>query len=151
MMHCINMPSRNSRKVENFEFVSRFTEACGSSQAADIQRLLGISYQAAKNYLEGRLPDSSVLIIIAERTPYSIHWLLTGQGDKFVETAPREDTLLLSGKFRDFVRRECGELINEALSGYEESAQIKTVVLTSEKIVEEKVRDEAFTFSGKQP
>ena len=142
------MSRANSKKVENINFVDRFTEACGSSQAADIARLLNISYQAAKNYLEGRLPDSSVLIAIAEETNYSIHWLLTGQGDKFVENALREDTLLLSGKLREFVRRECRELINEALSN--EAAQPKTVVLTSEKIKEEKVLDKADTFSGKK-
>lgn len=144
------MSRAKSKKVENFNFKDRFVEVCGSSQAADIARLLNISYQAAKNYLEGRLPDSSVLLSIAEQTNYSIHWLLTGQGDKFVEDSLREDTLLLSGKLREFVRRECKELISEALSGQSETAQQKTVVLRSEKIKEEKVMDEAATFSGKQ-
>jgi transcriptional regulator with XRE-family HTH domain len=130
--------------------VDRFIEVCDSSQPADIARLLNISYQAAKNYLEGRLPDSSVLLAIAEQTDYSIHWLLTGQGDKFAQNATREDALLLSGKFREFVRRECKELINEVLSNQNETAQQKTVVLTSGKIKEEKVMDEAATFSGKQ-
>jgi hypothetical protein len=141
------MPNRSSNKIENLEFVNRFVEACGSSQPADIARLLDISYQAAKNYLEGRLPDSNVLTVIAERTPYSIHWLLTGQGDKFIEVAPREDTLLLSGKLQEFVRRECREIINEMLSSQNENAQSKTVVLSAEKIKEEKVMDESATFS----
>jgi hypothetical protein len=136
--------------VKNFDFVERFIEVCGSSQPSDIKRLLDISYQAAKNYLSGRLPDSNVLLVIAERTPYSIHWLLTGQGDKFIGTPAREDTLLLSGKFREFVRRESREVINEMLSVPSEIAQSKTVVLPNEKIKEEKVRDESVTFSGKQ-
>ena len=131
------MSRAKSKKFENINFVDRFTEVCGSSQAADIARLLNISYQAAKNYLEGRLPDSTVLLSIAEGTNYSIHWLLTGHGDKFVKDSPREDKLLLSGKLREFVRRECRELISEALS--KDSAQSKTVVLTSEKIKQEKV------------
>ena len=134
--------------MKNFDFIQRFVEICGSSKPADVAQLLNISYQAAKNYLEGRLPDSNVLIVIAERTDYSIHWLLTGQGDKFVNVSSREDALLLSGKLREFVRRECGELINEALSN--EAAQPKTVVLTSGNIKEEKVLDETNTFSEKQ-
>jgi transcriptional regulator with XRE-family HTH domain len=142
------MSRGNLKKVKNFDFVERFVEVCGSSQAADIARLLNISYQAAKNYLEGRLPDSNVLITIAEQTNYSIHWLLTGQGNKFTDGSPREDTLLLSGKLREFVRRECREVINEALSN--SNAQIKTVVLSPEKIKEEKVLAEANAFSGKQ-
>jgi hypothetical protein len=147
--NCVNMPSGNLKKVENFYFVERFTEICGSSQAADIQRLLGISYQAAKNYLEGRLPDSNILLVIAERTPYSIHWLLTGEGKKFVEDSPREDALLLSGKLKEFVRRECREIINEMMSDQNENAQPKTVVLSAEKIKAEKVMDEIATFSEK--
>jgi len=143
----INMPSRKVEKIENLEFVGRFSEVCGSSQAADIKRLLGVSYQAAKNYLEGRLPDSNVLTVIAERTPYSIHWLLTGQGEKFVENSPREDTLLLSGKLREFVRHECREIVNEMLSSQNENAQFKTVALSAEKIKEEKVMEETATFS----
>jgi predicted transcriptional regulator len=144
------MSRAKSKKVDNFIFVERFIEVCDSSQPADIARLLNISYQAAKNYLEGRLPDSGVLLAIAEQTDYSIHWLLTGQGDKFAQNATREDTLLLSGKFREFVRRECKELINEVLSNQFETAQQKTVVLKPGKIKEEKVMDEAATFSGKQ-
>ncbi|HEY0426899.1 MAG TPA: helix-turn-helix domain-containing protein [Pyrinomonadaceae bacterium] len=144
------MSRGNLKKVENFDFIERFVEICGSSQAAEIARLLDISYQSAKNYLQGRLPDSNILLIIAERTNYSIHWLLTGQGSKFVENAAREDTLLLSGKFREFVRRECSDLIDEALSSQNEAAQLKTVVLTSEKIKEERVLNETVNILGKQ-
>lgn len=144
------MPSRNSQETENSKFIDRFTEVCGSSQPSDIKRLLDISYQAAKNYLEGRLPDSGVLKIIAERTPYSIHWLLTGQGKKFVESLQSEDTLQPSDQLRKFVRRECREIINEMLSIQNEHAQSKTVVLSAEKIKAEKVMDESATFSEKQ-
>jgi hypothetical protein len=144
------MSSGNLKKLKNSDFVERFVEVCGSSQPADIKRLLDISYQAAKNYLSGRLPDSNVLLVIAERTSYSIHWLLTGQGDKFVENPGREDALLLSGKFREFVRRESRELLNEVLSTQYETAHTKSVVLPAERILEEKVMSEPVTFSGKQ-
>lgn len=136
--------------IENSDFIKRFIEVCGSSQPVEVARLLNISYQAAKNYLLGRMPDSNVLILISERTPYSIHWLLTGQGKKFVETIRSEDTLPLSDQLREFVRRECMELIEEVLSRQIAAAQSKVVVLTSENIKEEKVMDEHAAFSEKQ-
>lgn len=143
------MSSRNLTETENISFVDRFVEICGSSQPADIARLFNISYQAAKNYLNGRLPDSNVLLAISKQTPYSIHWLLTGLGKKFVETSIQQDTLPLSDQLREFVRRECRELINEVLNG-RETAEPKTVVLTSGQIMEEKVMEETDTFSEKQ-
>jgi predicted transcriptional regulator len=145
------MSSRNSTDDEIFAFIERFVEICGSSQPADIARSFNISYQAAKNYLNGRLPDSNVLLTISKQTPYSIHWLLTGQGKKFVETSIQQDTLPLSDQLREFVRRECRELVNEILSNQDETAQPKTVVLTSGQIMEEKVMEEkTATFSKKE-
>jgi hypothetical protein len=101
---------------------------------------LDISYQAAKNYLQGRLPDSYVLRTIAQRTPYSIHWLLTGEGDKFVFTGPQEDTPLTARQIRDLVKIECGKVINEML-GTRELTQQKVVVLQSDSLKSEKVKE----------
>ena len=129
-----------SEKVENPEFVKRFIEVCGTSRANEVRDLLGISYQAAKNYLEGRLPEACILQVIAERTPYSIHWLLTGRGKKFVEDTPNEDTLLLSRKLQEFVRREFREIINEMLSSQIENAQLKAVAISADYIKGEKVK-----------
>ena len=135
------MPEEISKNVENPEFVKRFIEVCGTSRANEVKDLLGISYQAAKNYLAGRLPESGILLVIAERTPYSIHWLLTGRGKKFVEDTPNEDTLILSGKLREFVRREFREIINEMLSSQNENAQSKAVAISADYIKGEKVSD----------
>lgn len=110
--------------------------------------MLDISYQAAKNYLAGnRLPDTNGLLAIARETGYSIQWFLTGEGEKSVQTAPREDTLTLSAKSQEFVRGECREIINEVLSSQNENAQSRAVVLPTEKIMEEKVLDQTGTFS----
>jgi hypothetical protein len=121
-------------------FITRFVEVCGTSEPAKIQRLLDISYQAAKNYLQGRLPDSYVLRTIAERTPYSINWLLTGKGEKLVSSPATEDTPLSASQIRDLIRSECVEVINELL-GSRESAQQKVVVLQSGSLKSEKVKD----------
>jgi hypothetical protein len=141
------MSSIKSEISENFSFIKRFTEVCGSSQPNDIARLLNISYQAAKNYLQGRLPDSKVLKTISEKTPYSINWLLTGEGEKFVKSSSSKDTLLLSDQMRTFVRQTCLEVISEVLGNQGDASESKIFFLTSEKIKEEKVLDESAVFS----
>ena len=131
-------------------FITRLVEVCGTSEPAKIQRLLNISYQAAKNYLQGRLPDPLVLRTIAERTPYSIHWLLTGQGEKLVSyTSPAsEDTPLDARQIRALVRTECVEVINE-LMGSRELTRQKVLVLQSDSLKSEKVK-EPLTVSKKE-
>ncbi len=125
---------------EENNFVPRFIEVCGTSEPAKIQRLLDISYQAARNYLQGRLPDSYVLRIIAERTPYSINWLLTGKGEKLILDRVGEDTPLSTRQIRDLVRSECVEVINELL-GTRGSTQQKIVVLPSASLKSERVKE----------
>lgn len=136
--------------MENSEFKKRFIEVCGTSQPQEIAKILGISYQAAKNYLEGRLPASNVLRVISDKTTYSVHWLLTGEGAKFVEIGQKKGEPLLSDEMRAFVRHECMEVVKELLGNLEEMPPQKIVVLTSKNIKEEKVTDEAVTFSAKQ-
>ena len=125
---------------EKNSFINRFIEVCGTSEPAKIQRLLDISYQAAKNYLQGRLPDSYVLRTIALRTPYSINWLLTGVGEKLVSAPDDEGTPLSTRQIRELVRRECVEVINEML-GSRESTQQKVVVLQSGSLKSEKLKE----------
>ena len=141
------MSSEKSKNSENFSYIERFVEVCGSSQPNEIARLLNISYQAAKNYLQGRLPDSKVLITISEKTSYSLNWLLTGEGEKLVKDESSRDTLVLSDQIRAFVRQTCLEVMSEVLGNVEDSPASKTVVLTSEKIKKEKVLDKSVVLS----
>lgn len=140
------MSSKNSSISEKNSFVERFIEVCGTSQAVEITQLLNISYQAAKNYLQGRFPETKVLKTISEKTPYSINWLLTGEGEKFVRPPAAEDTAPLTDQMRAFVRQICLEVMTEVLAGQDEIPG-KTVVLTSENIKEEKVLGKAAVFS----
>ena len=135
---------------KNSEFIARFVEVCGTAEAAKIQRLLNISYQTAKNYLRGRLPQADMLITISERTSCSIDWLLRGVGKKFTDEQRIEDTPILTGQFEASVRRICVEVINE-ISGRQEESQSKVVVLQSSELMSEKVMDEAKTLTGRQP
>lgn len=135
---------------KNMGFSTRFIEACGTSEPAKIQRLLDISYQTAKNYLHGRLPHSDILILISNRTSYSIDWLLTGRGKKIVDGASAEDTILHPGQIEASVRRICVEVINE-INGSQSAAQPKVVVLQSSELMSEKVMVETTTLTERQP
>jgi len=76
---------------------------------------LDISYQAAKNYLGGRLPEPKVLLKIAESTPYSIHWLLTGEGEKFVASDVTREAFIPASEMKSLIKEGCAEVINEVL------------------------------------
>lgn len=127
-------------------FPLRFIEVCGSSEPARIQRLLDISYQTARNYLNGRLPEPRVLIKIAQNTPYSIHWLLTGTGEKFVRTTPQEDTPLLARQISALIKQEVEGAVSEIL-GQQHNAQPRTIVLKAADIKSEAVKDPSKIFT----
>ncbi len=136
--------SGNEKKVK--EFAKRFIEVCGTRHPTKIAGTLNISYQAAKNYLDGRLPDSKTLLKISDKTPYSIHWLLTGRGEKFVgqtydskldhflENLKAEDSSDFLPKF--------GIFLDEFMKNRHTSIYSpKTVILTPDKIRKEKVKE----------
>jgi len=133
---------------EKNNFIERFIEVCGTAEPAKIQRLLNISYQAAKNYLGGRLPDPYVLRTIAKQTPYSIHWLLTGEGEKLVASPAFEDTPLTARQTRELIRSECVSVVNELL-GSRELPEQKIVLLHPDSVKSEKVK-ESLTVSKKE-
>ena len=135
------MSSCNLNNGEIFDFANRFAEACGTSEPARVQRLLNISYQAAKNYLNGRLPDPRVLITIAERTPYSIHWLLTGKGEKFSISERFEDTPALARQISQLIRQEVQAAVAEAVAP-EAAAGTRTIVLRAGEVLSESIRTE---------
>ena len=136
--------------IKNPEFVARFIEACGTDEPAKIQQLLDIPYQSAKNYLQGRLPKSEKLIAFAERTSCSIHWLLTGRGEKFDLSLRTQYTPPATGQMESFVRRVCVEVFNE-LNGSLEAAQPKVVKLQSSELLSEKVAETSPALNGSQP
>lgn len=129
------MSSENPAKREKGDFGRRFAEVCGTSEPARIQRSLNISYQAAKNYLNGRLPDTRVLLTIAERTPYSIHWLLTGEGEKLAIGGGSGDTTLLARQISELIRQEVASAVRESVLGREtDLSRPKTIVLRADEL-----------------
>ncbi|HYJ92648.1 MAG TPA: helix-turn-helix domain-containing protein [Pyrinomonadaceae bacterium] len=141
------MSSTKHKVIKNNPFVKRLIEICGTDRPAALQRLLNISYQAAKNYLLGRYPNTEMLIIISEQTGCSIDWLLTGRGKKFIDDRQFEDTPLPPGHADAFVRRICVEVINERLGSQE---QPKIVVLQPANVRSEKVEQE-LTIPDREP
>ena len=127
----------------------RFAEVCGTGRASKIQRLLNISYQSAKNYLQGRLPRPEVLILISDRTGCSIDWLLTGRGKKFLHETAAVDTPLTAGQIAQ-VRTVCVEVINE-VNGTQRPGQSRIVRLQSSELMSEKVPAETGSLTGSQP
>ena len=134
------MSSRELTTLEKKYFAERFIEVCGSNEPAEISRLLKISYQAARNYLDGRLPDANILLSIAEKTPYSIHWLLTGVGEKFVDPTEIEEESMTLEKIREIVKESCVSAIQETLVDNSEVSSIKTVVISKNEVLSEKSR-----------
>lgn len=131
------MSSANTTIVENPEFIERFIEVCDSDKPTVIKRLLNISDQAARNYLAGRFPTPEILITISEQTPYSIHWLLTGRGSKFVEEIP--GVIAVSKPVFDEVQVDSIEKIcTRLISEHHKQTQPKIVVLPAEKLKSEK-------------
>jgi hypothetical protein len=134
--------SMSSTQSQNTQFGVRLAEACGTAEPARIQRLLNISYQSAKNYLNGRLPDPRVLLTIAERTPYSLHWLLTGKGEKFSISARNEDTLPLARQISALIRQEVEDAVSQALATTPAETGSRRIVLSPDDVLSEAVRDQ---------
>ena len=121
---------------------------CGTANPRVIADYLDVSYQAAKNYLNGRLPESKVLIKISEKTPVSIHWLLTGEGDKFVDRTGKNEAELLAATLSEIaspktLRKLFQALSEEMIDGsiareLEQEDKSRTITLDREKIYSEK-------------
>jgi len=130
----------SSEKIETKKkfYIERLIEICGTKQPNELAQILDISYQAARNYLNGRLPDASVLLKISERTSYSIHWLLTGEGEKFVLSRNSQDMFTVSEMMKTYIREQCLEVFQELFVKQEEYSQEKIVKLTVNQIKSEK-------------
>jgi len=143
------MSRANTTSVENQQFIARLVEACGTDKPAEIAQLFNVSYQAAKNYMAGRMPDTGVLLNIAENTEFSLHWLLTGEGKKFVEDEDQEDTLILSDELWEQIRDECRQIVSEMMNNQSESAEGKVIVLNVKDIKDEKILEKGKLLSLK--
>jgi SOS-response transcriptional repressor LexA len=68
--------------LEKNEIFNRIADALGTSSVKEIAEKYGISEPAVYNWQKGSVPKVEILADIADSTSTSIHWLLTGQGEK---------------------------------------------------------------------
>lgn len=67
------------------KFFQRLVEAFGTDNSAEIARQLNLERQAVYRWRDGKnIPSIETLLLISEKTGTSLHWLITGQGPKFV-------------------------------------------------------------------
>ena len=93
----------------NKEFILRLNRAFGYESMAEVARRLGIPHATVRNYYQGRLPASDVLIKIANETNVSLNWLLMGKGDMYAGQMPKVGL----GRF---IEDRIAEIIDEKLA-----------------------------------
>ncbi len=145
--HNRSIVSIGFNKKDSEGFVSRLVAMCGSSNPHVVADFFGVSYNAAKNYLNGRIPEGKVLVGLTEKTPVSIHWLLTGDGDKFVDGADKTEAEMLASILSELadpsLLRKVFEVVSEdriQASRENESGPLKRRIISikSERIRKEK-------------
>lgn len=73
-------------------FGERVSRAFDTKKPAVIAKRLAITYQGARNYLDGKMPSIEKLVQISDSTGYSIHWLLTGEGPERLAERRRDES-----------------------------------------------------------
>ncbi len=72
-------------------FGARLLEAFGGIPKGKIAEVMQVKPSALSNYLAGRIPDADKLKVISDFTHCSIHWLITGEGEKLVKPSVNLD------------------------------------------------------------
>src|SRR5437660_5382382 len=95
-MSTSNLLLVNQHKRSPFGY--RLKEAFQGLPNKEIARKLGVSNSAVTTYMLGRIPPAEMLIEISRLTGRSIHWLITGEGEEFVnlEQKKRAHTILIT-------------------------------------------------------
>ena len=73
------------KKIELEKFGERLRLAFEGRNNTKISEILGVSPATVGNYIDGRIPNNETLDDIADFTKCSLHWLLTGEGEKRIE------------------------------------------------------------------
>lgn len=102
--------------LDSVRFFDRVKEALGAKNAPEIAEKLGLVKQSVYLWQKGSFPALDTLSLIAESSNTSLHWLLTGEGQKFVKKTlePSENV--------DYKNAADDELITLALDGEVDAA-----------------------------
>lgn len=86
-------------------FGERLKTAFRGAKNIQIARELGVSESAVSNYVGGRVPDVDLLGKITKSTNCNLHWLLTGEGDPFLDAEPEDFISAFHAEIRSTVLR----------------------------------------------
>ena len=111
-------------------FGERLIAAFGEVPKSKIAEVLGVKPSAVTNYLQDRIPDADKLKAISDFTNCSIHWLITGEGEKYLNP---EKQVTLDESFRAIMR----EMIREEIVSEKNRAAIRgeDVKIEKEKVL----------------
>ncbi|MBX7219636.1 MAG: helix-turn-helix domain-containing protein [Blastocatellia bacterium] len=77
-------------------FLNRVIEAFGAKNGAQVARFVGLTPQSVGAWAKGSMPKRQVLLDITKQTGVSLHWLITGEGTKFVVSEDQKNFVLPS-------------------------------------------------------
>lgn len=110
------MSNESSQSVKINNFGVRLRQAFDGLNNAEIARKMGKSEPAVGNYIGGRV-TLPVIMDVAKLTGCSVDWLLTGEGEKFVN---EKKMVNLDETFRAVVR----EIVREEFAAREAKSKI---------------------------
>jgi transcriptional regulator with XRE-family HTH domain len=88
------VPTFSKMGIDRENLFSRIMEAFGSRTAANLAEKLNITRQSVYGWRDGKnLPELDKLLEISNVTNTSLHWLITGEGSKGIETGQDEGSL----------------------------------------------------------
>ena len=88
------------------DFGKRLKEIFNNATNQQIAEKIGVSAPAVQHYVSGRVPDAEKLILITSVTNCNLHWLITGQGSKFLtDEFALEHEIEQDGDWMDVMRR----------------------------------------------
>ena len=94
----------------NEDFRMRLLTVFNHASMAEVARQLKIPHATVRNYFQGRLPATEVLVKIANETGVSLNWLLLGTGDMYAGRRPPIG-------IGQFLEEKIGEIINKKFAG----------------------------------
>jgi len=93
------------------DFRRRLNKVFDNGSMADIARQLNLPHATVRNYFQGRLPATEVLIKIANETGVSLNWLLLGKGEMYSGDVPP----IGIGRF---LEERIGEIVDQKLARF---------------------------------
>lgn len=90
-------------RILTSDFGKRLIEAFGNAQKKEIAESMEVTTPAVSAYMAGKYPTADKLIFISEMTGVSIHWLLTGEGEKEIKASGKKFTTFLFDGYKESI------------------------------------------------